>query len=157
MEDMIPENEALEYYRKLMSLIYREIGAMWAENHLELYDKSKIGTSKLRQTRKEDTKCFYHKSKSDNDVGLIDQYYVEWSGLILEEVLKAFQEGDWLLDRKQYSWGGPKWARVTETTLALREIILNEDWQGMPQLVDRIKNLRHNTGWVVEKFKELGP
>ena len=63
---MSREPEALKYYRKLVSLIYREIGSTQPENHRELYEKSKIGVSNLSATRKQDTKQFYHKSKSDN-------------------------------------------------------------------------------------------
>ena len=37
------ETEALEYYRKLVSLIYREVGSIQPENRRELYQKSKIG------------------------------------------------------------------------------------------------------------------
>ena len=150
---MTPETEALKYYRKLVSFIYREVGAMKRDNHPELYDRSNI--SLVHSKRKEDAKRFYHESKTQNDVGLIDQSYVEWSGLTLEDVLKVFQEGDWLLGRKSHSFGGPKWAKVTETTLALREAITSEEWQRIPRLVDEIKNLRHNSGLVINKFKEL--
>ena len=82
---MSVETEALEYYRKLVSLIYREVGSIQLENRRELCQKSKIGVSNLGATRKHDTKQFCHKSKSDNAVGLIDQHYGEWSGLTLEE------------------------------------------------------------------------
>ena len=40
---MSVETEALEYYRKLVSLIYREVGSIQPENRRELYQKSKIG------------------------------------------------------------------------------------------------------------------
>ncbi len=69
--------------------------------------------------------------------------------------MAAFRDGDWLLGRTRHSFGGPKWANIAETTLALREAILNKDWQSVPQLVEKIKGLRHNNGLVVDKFKEL--
>ncbi len=150
---MATVTEALECYRKLASFLYREIGAMKRGNHPELYDKSKIVAVKNR--RKEDPKRFYHKSKSHNDIESIDRYYVNWSGLTLEDVLKAFQEGDWLLGRQRYSFGGPKWAKVAETTMALRKVILNKDWDSVPQLIETINGLHHNNGLVVRKFREL--
>lgn len=70
---MTPEDEALEYYRKLVSFIYREVGAMKRDNHPELYDKSNI--SRVYLKRKEDPKRFYHKSKSQNTIGVIDRHY----------------------------------------------------------------------------------
>lgn len=151
---MTTEAEALEYYRKLVSLIYREVGAMKRANHPELYDKSKI--SQVYPTRKEDPKRFYHESKSQNDVGLIDRYYVEWSVLTLEEVLRAFRDGDWLLGKTRHSFGGPQWAKITETTLNLRKALLGKDWEQVPHLVEKIKGLHHNNGLVVDKFRELG-
>ena len=156
MEEMSVEAEALEYYRKLVSLIYREVGSMLPKNHRKLYEKSKIGASNLGATRKQDTKRFYHKSKSDNAVGLIDQHYVEWSGLTPEDVLSVFEDGDWRLGSEHYSFGGPKWAGVTETALSLREAILREEWRRIPELIDAVKSLHHNNGMVVDKFKELG-
>ena len=150
---MTPETEALGYYRKLVPFIYREVGAMKRDNHPELYDKSNI--SQVYSKKKEDAKRFYHESKPQNDVGLIDQRYAEWSGLALGEVLTAFRDGDWLLGGSKYYYGGPKWAIIVETTLDLRGIVLNKDWEHVPQLVEEIKSLRHNTGLIVDKFKEL--
>ena len=153
MKDKAQEAEALDYYRKLVSFIYREVGAMKRNNHPELYDKSTI--SKVHLTRKKDAKGFYHKSKSDNDVELIDQYYVEWFGLTLQEVYKVFDEGDWLLSKPSYSYGGPKWAGITQTTLDLRNAVKGEQRQQIPQLIEKIKGLCHNNGLIVDKFKEL--
>ena len=82
------------------------IGAMKRDRHPELYDKSTAPA--FTQTGKKDAKGFYHERKSDNDVELIDPYYVEWSGLTLEEVLGVFRDGDWLLGNKKHSYGGPR-------------------------------------------------
>ena len=152
---MTPETEALIYYRKLASLLYREIGAMKQANHPELYDKSKIAAVKER--RREDPKRIYHESKSTRDVETIDRHYVEWSRLTLEEVSRAFRDGDWLLGSTRHSFGGPKWASVAEVTLTLRKAILTQDWGKVPQLVKTIKGLHHNNGLVVDKFKQLDP
>ena len=150
---MTPETEALEWYRRLVSFLYREIGAMKRDNHSALYDKSNI--SQVHSTRKVDAKRFYDESKSQNTVKAIVRRYEDWSGLTLGELLEAFRNGDWLLGRTHHSFGGPKWAKVTETTLALQQAITNKKWRQIPQLVSEIKKLRHNNGWVVDKFKEL--
>jgi hypothetical protein len=42
---MVEIDEALETYRKLVSLLYREIGAMHRNNHPELYDGSTLALS----------------------------------------------------------------------------------------------------------------
>lgn len=123
------------------------------DNHPELYAKSNI--AQVCTKRKEDAKRFYHESKSQNDVALIDRRYEEWSGLTLRDVLMVFQDGDWLLGGSKYYYGGPKWATIVETTLDLREVILNKDWKHVPQLVEEIKGLHHNNGLIVEKFRDL--
>ena len=156
---MTTEAEALAWYRKLVSRIYREIGAMKRSHHAELYDKSKISPT-LGATRKEVAKQMYKESRSDHDVGAIDQQYVKWVGLTLEEVLQAFKEGDWRIrgisdTEEEYSFGGPKWAVIAETTFDLRKAIVNKDWEQASLVVEKVQHLRHNTDVVVKQLKEL--
>lgn len=152
---MTREKEALDYFRKLVSLLYREVGAMVRDNHPELFDRSTMATSGFSAARKSAAKKIYRTTISEVDPERIVAPYVARTGLSLEDVLKVFHDGDWLLGRKRYSFGGPKWARIAVTTLSLRDVILKKEWHRVPQVIADINVLRHNNGWIVEKFDEL--
>ncbi len=152
--------EALEYYRKLVSRIYREIGALERGRHAELYDKSKIGPCNLSTTRKEDAERLYDESKSDNDIGAIDWRYSDWVSLTLQEVLQAFKEGDWRVPGipdadEECLFGGPKWAAIVETTFDLRKAIVNKDWEQASLVIKKVHCIRHNTDLLVKQLNEL--
>ena len=147
--------EAIERYRRLVSLIYREVGSMKADNH-KLYTKSNFAQiPSIHIARKRQTRSFYFNSTAKDDVELIEKDYVDWSGLTLHEVFQIFQEGNWLLGAKKYSYGGPKWAEITRFALEIRSAIINEDESELSSIVDQVQHLRHNTGYIVDKFKEL--
>ncbi len=152
---MVQESGALEYYRRLVSLVYREVGSMCRQNHPELYNKSNIGKCNLGATRKDDAKKLYLESKDNEDIGQIERSYVQWFGLTLEEVNTVFDEGDGLLGGNRCWYGGPRWAKITHATLDLRNAILNNNPEQQSSLVQKIRMLKHNTGLIIEKFKEL--
>ena len=160
---MTTEAEALVWYRRLVSRIYREIGAMEQKHHPELYSKSKIGSLNLnanRDARIENAKLKYRESKSDHEVETIDRRYEEWVGLTLQEVLQSFKEGNWRIPgvpdtEEEYSYGGPKWAVIVETTFDLRKAIVNKDWEQASLVIDKVQHLRHNTNLLVKQLEEL--
>ena len=157
---MTTETEALGWYRKLVSRIYREIGAMERRNHTELYDKLKIYPGIPRTARIEHARRLYEESKSDDDLGAIEGRYEEWVGLTLQEVLRAFKEGNWQVPGipetdEEFEFGGPKWAVIVEITLDLRQAVVQNNWERASAVVDKVKGLRHNTGLLVKQLKEL--
>ncbi len=153
---MTPEKEALDYFRKLVSFLYREVGAMERDNHPELFDRSAMATSGFSAARKSEAKKIYRTTISEVSPERIVTPYGARTGLSLEDVFKVFHEGDWLLGRKRYSFGGPNWARIAGTTLALQDVILKKEWHQVPQLIAEINVLCHNNGRIVDKFAELG-
>jgi hypothetical protein len=138
-------------------LFCTEVGAMRPENHEELYSKAKTDSSGFASARKELAKEFYHQTASQESTQLILQPYQERTGLSLEDVHRVFEEGDWLLGRPRYYYGGPRWAKIAKATLDLRRLIKTGDWEEVPDLIEEIKTLRHNNGLIVEKFRELDP
>ncbi len=105
--------------------------------------------------RKSEAKKIYRTTISEVDPEQIAAPYGVRTGLSLEDVFKVFHEGDWLLGRKRYSFGGPNWARIAGTTLTLQDVILKEEWHQVPQLIAEINVLCHNNGRIVDKFTEL--
>jgi len=102
-----------------------------------------------------EAKRLYRATRNEIDPDRIVQLYSACTGLALEDVLSAFQDGDWLLGRKRYAFGGPNWARIARTTLALRDVIRKEEWHRVAQLIAEINVLCHNHGRIAEKFPEL--
>lgn len=152
---MTPEQEALDYFRKLVSFLYREVGAMVRKNHPELFDRSKMVTSGFSAARKSETKKIYRATISEVDPERVVHPYSSRTGFSLEDVSRVFHEGNWLLGKKRYSFGGPNWARIAGTTLVLRDVIRGKDWHRVPELVAEINVLCHNNGKIVGKFVEL--
>jgi len=141
-EDPMDEKQlALDYFRKLVSFLYREVGAMKPENHKELYAKARMDKSGFAIARKELAKEFYYQTASDESTQLIVQPYQEQTGLSLEDVYRVFEEGDWLLGRRSYSYGGPRWAMIAKTTLELNHLIETGDWEKVPDLVEEWRSL----------------
>ena len=153
---MTREKEALDYFRKLVSLLYREVGAIERDNHPELFDRSTMATSGFSAARKFEAKKIYRTTISEVDPERIVAPYVARTRLSLEDVFKSFHEGDWLLGKKRYSFGGPNWARIAGTTLSLRDVILKKEWHRVPRLIAEVNVLCHNHGRIVDKFAELG-
>jgi hypothetical protein len=152
--DFIKEN-AYDYFRKLVSFIYREVGILKEKNHPELYKKSKMVCSGFAGNRKKKAKEIYHLTKNEISTQAILKFYEEQTNLTLNEIYEIFAKGDWLLGRTCYSFGGPRWAEVTKTALDLKEAIDSENWDSIYNIIKYIKKLQHNNGSISEKFKEL--
>ena len=152
---MVEVDKALETYRKLVSLLYREIGAMLRNNHSELYDGSKLADSGFAGQRKKRAREIYCESRADQDPDAIANRYRRETGLSLEQVHEAFRDGDWLLGRTKHSFGGPKWAKIAEVAIDLRNSLRDGDHAAARLLIKQVGALHHNNGRVVDKFVEL--
>jgi hypothetical protein len=145
---------SLDYFRKIVSFIYREIGVFEKGNHPKLYEKSKMIYTGFSHQRKERAREIYHKTISLNSTRKILAYYEEETGFTLHDIFIIFQEGNWERGDRCY-FGGPKWAKIVATTIELQNIINNEQWSRVPEIVDHINNLKHNTGKIIDKFSTL--
>jgi hypothetical protein len=149
------EDEALAYFRKLVSFLYREIGAMRRENHPTIFDRSTLASSGFSKSRKQEARRIYFETLSSRDVREVVAPYRTKTGLSIEDVRDAFRDGDWLLRARRYFFGGPKWARIADVTLELGQAISVGRWDLVPQLIAEVNVLRHNNGRIVDKFGEL--
>lgn len=152
---MKEEQQALDYFRKLVSFLYREIGVLVPRNHEELATRRNLRSGFFEKTqRKRQARELYRHTVTQERTRAILKPYEERTGLTLEDLRRAFEEGNWECGGTIY-FGGPRWAIIAETTLTLRQVIDTNDWGEVPGLIRKIDALRHNTGRIAAKFKEL--
>lgn len=144
---------ALYFFRKLAYLLYLEIGALQPHIHPELAAKAKLNTAYFQREKDRQAAELYQESESASDPAAILAPYEERTGLSLEDVYRAFKEGDWRNRFGGYNFGGPKWVRIAELTLALREKIEQEKWDEAEGLLFEIKSLKTNQGYLVSLFE----
>lgn len=151
---MDPQEEALLYFRKLLFLLYREIGALQPQIHAELAAKAKRTNWFFTGGRKKVALDLYRKSEREATVQNILLPYVERTGLTLEDLRRAFAEGNWSNRYGGHWMGGPKWAHITEKTIELKELIDHQDWDRFPDLALDVRGLKDNQGYLIEKFDQ---
>lgn len=147
--------EAMDIYRKVVSFVYREIGAMRPANHQVLYHRSLLPTPGLARTRKETARKLFCQTRNEADPEKVETAYRRVWGLSLEEVREAFQVGDWLLGGRTYSFGGPRWAAIASAAIQLRDSIRHGDAAAVADLLRQVPTLSHNNGLLVDKFPQL--
>lgn len=149
------ESDSLDFFRKEVSFLYREIGILKTRNHPELAAKARLDGGFFSPSRKSLAKDYYHQTKTQDDPSVILKPYVEHTGLDLEDIYRIFDEGDWKNSYGGYSYGGPKWAKIAKNALELRDAIDRGDWDEAWEITRRGKSLEHNNGLLVNKFSEL--
>jgi hypothetical protein len=150
--------EALDTFRRLVALLYREIGVLNPRNHPELAGKRKLESGYFATpARKIMARQVYQRTKPAPDPEAITYEFETLTGLSLHDIEGAFREGTWKNALGGYSYGGPKWASIARATISLRDAIVNHDASGMRHLLREINGLEHNNGRIVTKFSELGP
>ncbi len=149
---MDTNQKALYYFRKLVYCLYREIGVLLPRNHREIAAKARLDSGFFKGERKKQASALYHLTEDEENTGVILKPYEERTGLLLEDIHRAFAEGDWRNSCGSYSFGGPKWASIAKKVLELRRVIDNQDWGTVDSLIREIDTLEHNTGLITEKF-----
>jgi len=151
---MMDEKEtALYFYRKMVYVVYLEVGAFQASFHPELAQKAKIKTAFFERERERQAAALYDLSVDETDPEKILAPYVERTGLTLEDVERLFREGNWRNKFGGYSSGGPRWARIAQVTLELKDFITKADWAGASELVYDIKKLKTNQVLLIQLFE----
>ncbi len=100
--------EALDTFRKLIALLYREIGMLKSRNHQELAGKRKLEFDFFPDRRKTLSGDLYRRTRQHAEPGSILRTFEEHTGLSLHDIERAFREGDWKNSSGNYSYGGPK-------------------------------------------------
>lgn len=144
---------ALHYFRNMASLLYREIGVLSPEIHPGVAAKARLDSEFFPTKRKELAYQAYQQTATETHLIAILTPYMTLTGLALEDLRRAFDEGNWI-QGGYISYGGPKWAKIAEVTISLRDAIASEDREEALALVEIARNLKHNTGSLVDKFYE---
>lgn len=144
---------ALYFFRKLVYLLYLEIGSLQPRVHPQIAAKARLNTAYFEREKERQALALYHEIEQVTDPAVILSPFVERTGLTLEDVARAFAEGDWRNRHGGFSSGGPRWARIAALTVGLRHAIDQADWAKVDGLLFEIKGLKTNQGYLVNHFE----
>lgn len=150
---MNEQEEALFFFRKLVFVLYNEIGSLTPSVHAELAAKADIRNSFFHGEKQKQAAELYHLGELETDPAKIILPFRERTGLTLEDVHRAFVEGRWQNRHGAYNFGGPKMVRIAEATLELRRLIESQAWEEAANLVYQIKKMKTNQGIVINQFE----
>lgn len=151
-QEMDRQDTALYFFRKLVYLLYLEIGALQPHNHPELAARAKLKTAYFQREKERQAAELYSGSVQENTPAKILAPYEERTGLSLEDVHRAFAEGDWRNKFGGFNFGGPKWEKVAEVTLRLRAQIDQGHWEEVERVLFEIKSLKTDQGYLIHQF-----
>jgi hypothetical protein len=144
---------ALYIFRRLVYVLYLEIGALQPSTHPEIAGKAKLNTSFFQRDKARQAADLYRQIENEAAPAKILAPFEERTGLTLADIARAFGEGNWRNKYGGFNYGGPKWARIAEATLELRRLIENEDWEETAILLHKIKGLKNNQGYLIHQLE----
>ena len=145
----------LDYFRRVVALVYREIGVLKASNHQVIASKANVAGGFFGPDRKAQAKQLYKLSLTDISIAQTLGRYAKRTGLTLEDVYEAFRAGSWGSASGGLDFGGPKWAAVTKAAIQLGSAIQDQVWPEVERMADLVDTLEHNNGKIVGKFAQL--
>lgn len=151
----IIEKRGLDYFRRVVALVYREIGVLKPANHKVIASRANLDGDIFGPGRKQQAKQLYKLSLTDSSVPQTLARYVNRTGLTLEDVDEAFRTGNWRTASGGIAFGGPRWAAISRAVIELASAIQNKTWSEVEQLTNSIDVLEHNNGRIVAKFSQL--
>ena len=155
MEPAQLRKTALDHYRRLVALLYREIGVLKPNNHALASKAKKTDALFNEATRKQRAKDIYRLTLAQTDPAQITAPYQTRSGLTLDDIHEAFASGTWRGHNGTYSFGGPRWATIAATTIQLGNALRQQAWNDIPPLLTTINTLQHNNGRITTKYEQL--
>lgn len=153
MERMDIHETALYAYRKLIYLLYLEIGALKPEFHPKMAAKAHLKTAYFQREKERQAVEIYQYIEKETDLEKIVAPFEERTGLSLADVRRAFAEGDWRNKFGSYNFGGPKWARIADVTLELRAALRTDDADKIELAILEVKRLKTNRGYIINEFE----
>ncbi len=147
------QDAGLYFMRKLAYVLYLEIGALQPEIHPELAAKADIKNAFFQRDKERQAADLYHQTLESNTTDEILAPFVERTGLTLEDIHRAFVEGDWRNKFGAYNFGGPKWIKIAAIALALKQAIDDTNWEKVEELLFEIKGLKTNHGYLINQFE----
>ena len=146
---------ALDHYRRLVALLYREVGVIRKSHHAQVFAKIRQDPLFQPTSRKDRARQLYKLTLSEMTPSGIEAPFVRQSGLTVQDIHEAFVNGNWLNYSGGYSYGGPRWALIAETALKLRAAIEAEAYSEIEDLLQKVKGLKHNNGLIIAKYPQL--
>lgn len=144
---------ALYVFRKLVYLLYLEIGALQPHIHPPTAKKAKLSSAFFQRDKERQAAALYHETETETDADKIVAPYEERTGLTLDDVQRAFSEGDWRNKYGAFNFGGPRWTKIADLTLELRSLIRQENWAETAEVVQEVKGLKTNKGYLINQFE----
>lgn len=149
------QSRGLDYFRRVVALVYREIGVLKASNHAAIAAKINTAGDFFGQQRKVEAKRLYKLSLTDISVDHTLMRYAKRTGLTLDDVYEAFRSGQWGTASGGFAFGGPRWAAITKAAIELGSAIRSKTWAEVEAAINVINGLEHNNGPIVGKFAQL--
>lgn len=150
---MDEQQEALYIFRKILYVLYLEIGALQPRFHPQVAAKAKLNTAFFQREKERQAASLYHQSEAETDPEKILGPYVERTGLDLDDIYRAFAEGDWRNKYGGYNYGGPKWIPIAKSALDLYHALQHGDWEEASSVVFDIKRLKTSQGYLINQFE----
>lgn len=144
---------AMYFFRKLTYLLYLEIGSLQPKVHPQLAKKAYLKTAFFQREKERQAADLYRDTESIMTTAGVLAPYEERTGLSLEDVYRAFAEGDWRNRYGSYNFGGPKWVQIAQSALDLRRLIDQEQWEETEEVLHVIKGLKTNQGYLINQFE----
>jgi hypothetical protein len=144
---------ALYFFRKMVYVCYLEIGSLQHRNHPQLAAKALLKTAFFEREKEKQAVALYRQTENEESPAAILNPYIERTGLTLEDVERAFREGDWRNKFGGYTFGGPRWAKIAKATLELGQFIEQADWEKSVDLIYEIKKMKSNQTYLISHFE----
>lgn len=144
---------ALYFFRKLVYVSYLEIGALKPQIHPQLAAKANLKNAFFQREKEKQASELYYLTETEEVPAKIIAPYMERTGLSLQDIHRAFVEGDWRNKFGGYTFGGPRWARIVEATIELEHLIEKGEWENTADLVYEIKKLKTNQALLISHFE----
>lgn len=145
----------LNIFRRLVYVLYLEIGALQPSIHPEIARKAKLNTAFFQRDKARQAVELFRQVEGETSAAKILAPFEERTGLLLEDVARAFGEGDWRNKYGGYNFGGPKWARIAEAALELCRFIEQGDWEEADILVHEIMKMKNNQGYLINQLERM--
>jgi hypothetical protein len=149
------QSRGLDYFRRVVALVYREIGVLKAPNHAAVAAKINAAGGFFGPQRKVEAQKLYKLSLTDISIDYTLTRYAKRTGLTLDDVYEAFRSGKWGTASGEFGFGGPRWAAITKTAIELGSAIRGKNWSAVEAAISEIDGLEHNNGRIVGKFAQL--
>ena len=150
---MDEQETGLYVFRKLVYVLYLEIGALQPRIHPEIARKARLKSAFFQREKERQAAEMYRETEHETDLKKIVAPYVERTGLTLEDIHRAFAEGDWRNKFGAFTFGGPKWEHIADVALQFRQALEQDQSETVTSLVQEIKGLKTNQGYLINQFE----